>query len=100
MCCLQYLSPSPSISLIEKQLSIFLAASGSGSAGSSGDSVSVASAGRSVVANSSSGTMTWDTVLRFVVVVGVWFLQHSYIALTLLEEFELSPKELHAIRAL
>lgn len=44
--------------------------------------------------------MSWDAVLRFVLVVSVWYLQHSFIALTLLEEFDVSLKELHAIRAM
>ena len=60
----------------------------------------MSTAGHSFMTNVSSGTMSWDAVLRFVLVVSVWYLQHSFIALTLLEEFDVSPKELHAIRAM
>jgi hypothetical protein len=43
--------------------------------------------------------MAWNEVLRFVLLISVWFLQHSFIALSLANEYHITPRELSAIRS-
>mmetsp|Transcript_8777 Transcript_8777/g.13134 ORF Transcript_8777/g.13134 Transcript_8777/m.13134 type:complete len:402 (-) Transcript_8777:207-1412(-) len=73
----KFLAPYPSVALIEKQLLIF----------------------SSALQAEERDYMSWDSVLRFVLLVSVWYLQHTYVALTLSEEYNMHPKELHVVRS-
>lgn len=42
--------------------------------------------------------MLWNDVLRFILLISIWFLQHSFISLSLSHEYHITPRELSAIR--